>query len=139
MLIPNGDGCIYLGLPLGKKEFIEEFVDNKWKSVEKSFYSLYGMGCKPKRTNPHLIAFLYKQYCQSIFRSCLDNLFISERQLNELELRQNMLLKQTLGIKKYGRVKPMNECLKVESIRQIYFKHKIFFLQQLKANSLCRE
>ncbi len=45
--------------------------------VERAFYSLYGIGCKPHALNPKTIAFLYKQFCQSIFRYGLDNLLAS--------------------------------------------------------------
>jgi len=84
-IIPNVSGFIYLGLPVGSYDFINEFLEKKWKSVEKSLYSLYGLGCKSKMMSPNLISFLFKTYCQSIFRYVLDNVFISETKLKEFD------------------------------------------------------
>ena len=56
--ISNVNGFEYLGLPLGNNFFLTEFIEEKWKSVEKSFYSLYGLGCKPSVASPRLIEFL---------------------------------------------------------------------------------
>ncbi|RNA42677.1 hypothetical protein BpHYR1_013425 [Brachionus plicatilis] len=117
--------------------FVNDFVEEKWKKVEKSFYSLYGLGCKPKMTSPDLVGFLYKQFCQSIFRYHLDTVWIGADKLSEFETRQNLLLKRALGIKKFARFRPMLEAIKVETIEQIYCKHKIFFLKQLRQSPLC--
>ncbi|CAF0727404.1 unnamed protein product [Brachionus calyciflorus] len=92
-IVPNVSGFIYLGLPIGNQSYIHEFLENKWKSVEKALYSLYCLGCKPKMLNPFLVSFLFKTYCQSIFKYVLDNVFISESKLKEFEIRQNLLVK----------------------------------------------
>ncbi|CAF1036461.1 unnamed protein product [Brachionus calyciflorus] len=39
------------------------------RSVEKSVFSLYPLGCRPRQMKPSTIIFLYKQFCQSIFRN----------------------------------------------------------------------
>ena len=97
--IPNVQGFEYLGLPIGSNNFITEFVEEKWKKVEKSMYSLYGLGCKPSVMNPNLVGFLYKQYCQSIFRHILDNIYIPSSLLKEFDIRQNILIKRMIGLK----------------------------------------
>jgi hypothetical protein len=137
--ICNVEGFEYLGLPLGKNSFILEFIEEKWKKVEKSMYSLYGLGCKPMGSSPRLISFLFKQYCQSIFRHVLDNVLIPTSLLNELDTRQNLLLKRILGLQKYTHISPLNEALRIESISQIYCKHKIFFLEQIMRSPLCKK
>jgi hypothetical protein len=137
--IPNVQNFEYLGLPIGDNEFISNYIEEKWKKVERSFYSLYGLGCKPKMASLDLIGFLYKQFCQSIFRYHLDVVFIGEKKLNEYDIRQNLLLKRAFSIKKFSRFGPMLEAVKVESIEQIYLKHKVFFLKQLRQNILCNE
>ena len=121
------DGFEYLGLLLRRREFVAKFIEEKWKKVERSFYSLYGLGCKPMVSNPKLISFLFKQYCQSSFRHILDNIFITNSLLNELQTRQNLLIKRIIGLKLYTHVTPLNEALRIESLGQIYFKHKMFF------------
>ncbi|CAF0862194.1 unnamed protein product, partial [Brachionus calyciflorus] len=84
-IVPNVSGFIYLGLPIGNQSYINEFLENKWKSVEKALYSLYGLGCKSKMLNPFLVSFLFKTYSQSIFRYVLDNFLITESKLKELD------------------------------------------------------
>ena len=113
-------------------------MENKMKKVEKSFYSLNSVGCKPKLMNPETIAFLYKQFSQSIFRYHLDNIFINEKSLKEFDIRQNILIKRFIGLSKFTKTKPLNKALKLESIRQIYYKHKIFFVKQIFNNQLCK-
>ena len=135
--IPNVKGLIYLGLPIGNQEYVNIYCDNKMSKVEKSLYSLYGLGCKPKMIHPQLVSFIYKQFCQSIFRFHLDNVFINQTKLKELDVRQNILIKRTIGISKYCKTSLLNEALNVESIQQIYCKHKIFFIEQLRNNNLC--
>ncbi len=46
---------------------------------DRSFYSLNGLGCKPRQLSPHSIAFVYKQYCQSIFRYGLECLYLTDK------------------------------------------------------------
>ncbi|CAF1122142.1 unnamed protein product [Brachionus calyciflorus] len=36
-----------------------------------------------------------------------------------------------IGLKKYTHITPLNEALKLESVGQIYYKHKIFFFEQI--------
>lgn len=62
MLIPKVDKILNLGLPIGEKEAKYKFLENIFRKLEKSFYSLYGLGCKPNSLFPHTIAFVYKQY-----------------------------------------------------------------------------
>ena len=135
----NVEGFEYLGLPFGSNSFISNFIEEKWKKVEKSLYSLYGLGCKPMVSSPYLIAFLFKQYCQSIFRHILDNILIPNSMLSELDTRQNLLIKRIIGLKKFTHVSPLYDALKLESVSEIYFKHKIYFLEQLMRCPLCKE
>lgn len=107
------------------------------RSVEKSMFSLYPLGCKPKLMKPSTTVFLYKQFCQSIFRYHLDVVLINVSKLKELDTRQNILIKRTIGINKYSLCKSLNEAVRLESISKIYFKHKIFFLKQIKNNEVC--
>ncbi|RMZ94053.1 hypothetical protein BpHYR1_052931, partial [Brachionus plicatilis] len=121
-VIPQVQNLVYLGLPIGESEFVSNFIEENWMKVEKSFYSLYGLGCKPKISSPAIVGFLYKQFCQSFFRYHLDLLFI---------------VKRAYGIKKFARFRAMLESVKVESIEQMYLKQKrqkpiVIFLSDLK-------
>lgn len=138
-LLNKEDGFIYLGLPIGNNEYKEDFIENKFKKTERSFYSLYKLGCKPYALCPRTIAFIYKQFCQSIFKYGLEVLFLSNKKIDNFNIRQNILIKQAIGISKYTRTKPLFQILKIESIMQLYCKHKIYFIKQLKKNSLTNE
>jgi hypothetical protein len=60
------DNVIHLGLPIGSREYRNNYLKEKFKKVERSFYSLYSLGCKPNELNPFKISEIYKTFCQSI-------------------------------------------------------------------------
>ena len=82
------DGFIYLGLPIGNDEYKFEFFEEKMRKIERSFYSLRGLGCKPECMNPRTIAFLYKQFSQSIIKYGFENIYLSESKIRFLKLLQ---------------------------------------------------
>lgn len=137
--IPFKKESLYLGFPIGEKKFIQEFFENKFKKVEKSFYSLYTLGCRPYGLNPKTIAFIYKQYCQSIFKYGLEFGHLTKKALEDFNIRQNILIKRSIGLNKYSRTTPLFKCLKIESIQQLYEKHKIFMFEQVKSNMVTNE
>ena len=137
--IPEVSDFIYLGLPIGDTLAINSFLEKKMSKVERAFYSLYGIGCKPHALNPKTIAFLYKQFCQSIFRYGLDNLFVNNNQLLNFNTRQNILIKRALGLSKFCKTTPLFQVLKVESMKQLYYKHKIFMYKQVVNNTVSSE
>jgi hypothetical protein len=59
--IPCVNGFIYLGLPIGSNGFIDFYIEEGFKKMQRSVYLLYSLGFKPS---------------QSTFRYCLDNLKI---------------------------------------------------------------
>jgi len=52
--------------------------------------------------------------------------------LKKLEIRQNILIKQAIGLSRYCKTSPLNQALNLDSITSIYLKHKLFFLRQIK-------
>ena len=68
---------------------------------ERSFYSLRSIGCKTNALNPKSIEFIYKQYCQSIVKFGLKTLYLGQDQLNQLNVKQNILLRNVIVLK-YG-------------------------------------
>jgi hypothetical protein len=125
-------------MPIGDKKFVENHFLNKFRKVEKSFYSLNSVGCKPNGINYFMIAKLYKKFCQSIFFYGLETNFISKTTLNILNVRQNILVKNVLGFSKYVHTKPLFQSLCIESIHHTYDKYKILFLKQIKKNDLTK-
>jgi len=133
------DSFTYLGLSLSKKSGNNDFYDEKFRKVEKAFYSLYGLGCKPRHLNPISIGFIYKQYCQSILRYGLECLYLPEYKLHEYNVKQNVMLKQAIGLSKYTLSTPLLNVLRVEKIEEIYIKHKLYFFKQIMSNMLTRD
>ena len=138
-IIPSTNGFVYLGLPIGNDTYVQDFFSEKMSKCEKSLYSLRAVGCRSNMLNPKSIAFIYKQYCQSILKFGLEHLFLKDAFINELNIRQNLLLKNVLGIKYHSRFKPLLKALGVESIYQLYLKHKTFGLKQVCKNGLSYE
>ena len=56
--------------------------------------------------------------------------------MKQFNIRQNILLKNVLGIKYFARFKPLLNELKIDQIEQLYFKHKIYGFKQLHNNKL---
>ena len=133
-IIPCSEGFTYLGLPIGNEKFIENFLSEKFRNCEKSMYSLRSVGCKPKALNPKTVSFIFKQFCQSIIRFGLDNLFIKKSFINLLNVRQNILIKNVLGLNYFSRSKALLNELRIESYLQLYLKHKIYDLRQFRKN-----
>jgi hypothetical protein len=135
--IPNVNGFIYLGLPIGNSKFVDEYIENKFKKVQKSMFTLYSMGLKPKLVSPQTMAFVYKQYCQPTLRYFLENIKTTCKKLDELDVRQNTLIKNSIGLNKFARTTPLLQCLKVESIKQLYKKRKILFIKSIEQSQVC--
>jgi hypothetical protein len=134
--IPRENGCIYLGLPLGDSAYKSKFIEDRMRKVERCFYSLHGLGCKSHALNPMMIAFIYKQYCQSIIKYGLELIEISKNLLNMCDRRQNIMVKQSIGLSKFVKTTPLFTAIKIESIEQLYFKHKLFFYKQICKNNI---
>ena len=136
--IPRVDSLVYLGLPIGEQAFINDFFASKFSKTERSLYSLRPMGCKPFMLSPNNVAYIYKQYCQSQFKYGLEVLHIDKTCLKEIETRQNILVKNSIGLGKYCLTTPLFDSLKIESIKQLYMKHKVFFVKQIETNVLTK-
>ena len=128
--IPSVDGFIYLGLPVGNLNYLKEYFDEKMKKIE-TFFSLRGLGCKPVALHPKTIAFLFKEFCQSIVKFGLENTNLSSSSIRNLNIRQSMMVKIGAGISTYCKTCPLIHALKIDNFGQLYLKHKIFFLGQI--------
>jgi len=134
--IPKSKGFVYLGLPIGGIEFVEDFYLGKMRSCEKTLYSMKNIGCNPSRLHPVDIGFIYKQYCQSILKYGFEFIQLRKTFLDKLDLRQNTLLKNVLGVRHKARFKVVLNAIKVEQVSLAYAKHKVFGWKQCMRNSL---
>ncbi len=110
--------------------FVENFYLEKISNCEKALYSLKNIGCNPHKLHPHAIGFIYKQYCQSIVKFGFEYVYLRKTFLNKLDIRQNILLKNILGIHHRARFKVvLNGSL-------MYARHKVFGWRQCVMNDL---
>jgi hypothetical protein len=125
------ENVIHLGLPIGSREFVNNHLKEKFKKVERSFYSLYGLGCKPNGLNPFTIADIYKTFCQSIMLYGFEIFNYSNSAVNELNIRQNILIKHSIGLSKFVRTTPLFTALRIKSIMHLIYQHKLCFVRQI--------
>ena len=109
------------------------------KKVERAFYSLYSLGCKPGNLSAKTKEFIHKQFCKSILRYGLESLYLTNYKLREYDIWQNIILKQSIGISKYSHTTALINVLNVERIEEIYIKHKVYFLKQIQTYTLTSE
>jgi len=134
--IPKSEGFVYLGLPIGGVEFVEDFYLGKMRSCEKTLYSMKNIGCNLARLHPVAIGFIYKQYCQPILKYGFEFVQLKKTFLDILDLRQNILLKNVLGVRHKARFKVVLNEIKVEQVSLAYAKHKVFGWKQCMRNTL---
>jgi hypothetical protein len=123
-------------MPIGSQKYIDNFFNEKMSKVEKSLFSLYGLGCNKNGLKFEIIAQIYNKFCQSILYYGLEANHISKTMLNKINTRQNILIKTILGLSKYARTMPLFTALKIKSILHLYDQHKLQFYRQIKLNKL---
>lgn len=74
-----------------------------------------------------------------MFRYGLEFYYLEKKIIDSFNIRQNILIKRSICLNNYVRTKPLFKCPKIESIEQIYLKHKIFLYKQIKMNELTNE
>ena len=86
--------------------------------------------------NPTCLAFIYRQYCQSICLYGLELVTLSNRLLGQLDVRQAISIKLSLGLSKYFRSTALLEAMEICSIKELYLKHKLLFYNQVIRNGV---
>ena len=103
---------------------------------EGAFYSLKAIGCSPHKLHPHAVGFIYKQFCQSILMFGFEFVYLRSSFVDQLNVRQNLLLKNVIGVKHRARFKPLINEIKVDPVGLVYGKHKVFGWQQCIKNQI---
>ena len=132
--IPETSELIYLGLPIGTSSIINEFMCTKMNKVEKAFYSLHTIGCKPLRLRPKTIALFYKSMCQSILQYGIDIMPICKTKLNEINVRQSTLLKKAIGVNKFSKSTTILDYMQIEDLFTLSHKATLRINEQIKTN-----
>ena len=89
------------------------------------------MGCRPNGLNPFIVSDIYKTFSQSILLYGLEVLNYSATAINEVNIRQNILIKNTIGLSKFVKTTPLFTALRIKSIKHLLWEHKISFVVQL--------
>ena len=68
---------------------------------------------------PHEKAFLYKNFCLPKSTYALDTLSITKDTINRINISQNNLIRQTLGIHKYSHISTIKKALNIFNIQTL--------------------
>jgi hypothetical protein len=110
---------------------IEKFVE-----VQKSVFSLSFLGLQPGALSPQLQSFIYKTYCLSQFTYGLETSVLNKDTRDYLNICQNNLLRQILGLHKYCHMSNILKCLRLYSFEDLYISSKLSFLNSIKQNKI---
>ncbi|CAF0738373.1 unnamed protein product [Brachionus calyciflorus] len=130
--ISIADESIYLGLPIGSHKYLENYWNEKNKKVQKSLYSLNGIGCRAFGLEPFTLAKIYGIYSQPIFNYGLELCHIKKSKLKEYDRLQACLFKRNIGLSKYARNTALLASFRINPISKLYYKFKILFYYQIK-------
>ena len=126
-----------MGVIINKNNNYDSIIYNKFKNVQKSVFSLSFIGLKPMSIQPHLQSFLYKTYCLSTFNYGLETTTISKKIINKININQNNLIRQIIGLKRKCKMTNIRKSLKLFSFEQLYIFSKINFINSIKNNEIC--
>ena len=126
----------YLGLPIGDSKYIDSFIEQNFRAVEKAFFMIRNIGLHKNIIEPTCLGFIYKQYCQSIINYGLEVVSISKTVLKQLDIRQGILIKMSLGLSKFSRTRPLLDALNINPVSELYYKFKYLFRKQINNNYL---
>jgi hypothetical protein len=109
---------------------------DKFKKVNKSVFSLSYLGLSPKGISASLKSFIYKTYCLSQFTYALETTTLNKSTRNFLNVTQNNIIRQILGLKKFCHMSNVLKCLQIHNFDTLYIKTKLSFLESIKNNEL---
>ena len=114
----------------------DKFLISKFNTVRKSFFSLHDFGLRPEGLNPSLQGFIYKTYCLSRLLYSIENMCVSIKTLKTVNTMQNNLIRYALRLRRNVHMSFLIKSLKLENFKDLFYKHKLSFLYQVKGNSL---
>lgn len=136
ILIPKVDSIIYLGVKIDNKMNFSGTSTEKFGNVQKAVYSLSFLGLKPNSISPQLQSFVYKTYCLSQFTYGLETTVLNCETRNYLNICQNNILRQILGLHKFCHMSNILKCLKIFNFEDLYIFTKLSFLNSIKQNEI---
>ena len=126
--IPIVDEITYLGVILNKNLNFDTLSREKFKSVQKSIFSLSFLGLKPKAISPFLQAFIYKTYCLSLYTYSLETTALTKDTRNFINAAQNNLIRQIIGLSFSCHILKILDSLESHAFHDLYIKLKLSFM-----------
>ena len=126
----------YLGIELNNELDSDSVAKIKFKKVQSSIFSLSFIGLKPYGISPHLQSFIYKTFCLSQFTYALETTFLKKATRDYLNVCQNNLIRQFVGLGKFCLVSNILKTLKIYNFDQLYIFSKISFIKSIQLNDL---
>ena len=126
----------YLGIDIDFTLNFDLIACEKFKNVQKSIFSLSYLGLTPQGVSPTLKSLIYKTYCLSQFTYALETTTLTKKTRDYLNVSQNNLLRQMIGLNKFCHMSKILLALKIHNFEQLYIKSKLSFLNSIKSNEL---
>ena len=96
------------------------------------------LGLKPNSISLHLQSFIYKTYCLSQFTYSLETTVLNQDTRNYLNISQNNIIRQILGIHKLCHMSQILKCLKIINFEDLYISSKLSFLNSIIQNEITK-
>ena len=128
-----------MGVKIDEKLNFNETAIEKFSKVQKSIFSLSFLGLAPKSINPHLQSFIYKTFCLSQFTYALETNVLNKETRDYLNICQNNIIRQILGIHKFCHMSRILKSLKIYNFEELYISSKLSFLNSIKQNEVTKK
>jgi hypothetical protein len=135
-IIKKSDKIDYLGISIDNKLDFDTLATDNFKKTQRSVFSLTFMGLKPSSISPFLQAFIYKTYCLSQFTYALETSVLKKKTRDFLNIAQNNLIRQIIGLNKFCHMSRILKCLKVFNFEDLYGYSKMSFIKSIKNNEI---
>ncbi|RNA37040.1 hypothetical protein BpHYR1_022442 [Brachionus plicatilis] len=104
--------------------------------LQHALFSLSYLGLKKGEISPFLQTFIYKTYCLSQFTYGLETLTLNKSTRNYLNISQNSLIRQILGLKPRCHMTSVLNALQLFNFDQLYVFSKLSFISTIKFNRM---
>ena len=138
-LLKKVNNIEYLGFSLNSNLEFNFSTLEKFKQVQKTFFSASFLLDRLNNLTPTLKSYLYKTFCLSKFTYGLENTPLDIKTLKTLNIYQNNLIRQMLKLKYNCHMSNILKVLKVFKIDQLYIFSKLSFISTIKFNTLANK
>ena len=137
-VIPVKKEITYLGIQINEDNNYIENTLKKFGEVRTSYFSLYKYGIQPIGLNPITKARIYNSYCIPKFTYAIGLRNICPQLLRDIEVLQNNIIRGTLSLHKRTKMSSLKKVLKINQIKELYYKYKIITLNLMKRHNTTR-